>query len=643
MVVQRQAPAGAFSHHKHIVGRKPSLMALSAASALAAWTAASKADTFGNIWATDGNITTLNTPGAWTDETGALTGPPGVNDIAQFDSGTGLASSTVAFGTFTLGSSTSWAGLSVTTPGNSFIIGGTGDNTNTLTLGASGVDMSSANVNVTLSDPLAFSTAAAVNVAAGQSFTQSVTTVLGGALNITGAGTAVFTGVVSGAGGSIAMNGTGTVTLSALNTYDGGLTVNSGTVNFGADTSSLAGGSAGGTGTLTLNGGTVHFSGSTSGSNGVYNPINVSTASNVNGSVQIASAVTGSGQLNVTETSGGTLAFIAGNTLTGYTGLIEMGTSVGTIRFNAVHGSTTFGLDMGTSTANLNNRSGGTYNMGSLSGSGSGTKVQGASSSNTASTYSIGGLAATTVYAGSIQNGTGGASATTSIVLTDGYLTLTGANTYTGTTSIGTSTLQIGNNGSSGTIGSGAVTNSGVLILDRSDNGLSVSAAISGTGTVTNSGSGTVTITGSNTYSGGTTISAGLFQADNATSAMGSATVTVNNGGAVGGIGNITAPVSILSGGILSPGDAGISHGAGTGVGTLAATTVSLAAGSIVNYDFSPAANDLTNITTANGLTVAGGGIDLYQGGRPMRSIRTGFTTSSSSLRPIQAEASRIC
>ena len=64
--------------------------------------------------------------------------PPGVNDIAQFDSGTGLIAAT----TFTLGLNTSWSGVSVVAPGAAIVIGGGADNVNTLTLGAMGVNMS---------------------------------------------------------------------------------------------------------------------------------------------------------------------------------------------------------------------------------------------------------------------------------------------------------------------------------------------------------------------------------------------------------------------------------------------------------------------------------------------------------------------
>ena len=54
----------------------------------------------------------------------------------------------------------------------------------------------------------------------------------------------------------------------------------------------------------------------------------------------------------------------------------------------------------------------------------------------------------------------------------DGTLTLTGANSHTGTTAVNVGTLQIGNNGTTGTLGSGNVTiaSGANLTFNRSDN-----------------------------------------------------------------------------------------------------------------------------------------------------------------------------
>jgi autotransporter-associated beta strand protein len=95
-----------------------------------------------------------------------------------------------------------------------------------------------------------------------------------------------------------------------------------------------------------------------------------------------------------------------------------------------------------------------------------------------------------------------------------GTLTLTGANTYSGTTTISAGILQIGSGSTIGTLGSGAVTNNATLVFNRSD-AITVANAISGTGALTQSGGGTTIFTGSNSYSGTTTISAGTLQIGN--------------------------------------------------------------------------------------------------------------------------------
>ena len=95
-----------------------------------------------------------------------------------------------------------------------------------------------------------------------------------------------------------------------------------------------------------------------------------------------------------------------------------------------------------------------------------------------------------------------------------GTTTLTGANTYSGTTTISAGTLQVGNGGTTGTLGTGAVVNNAALRINRSD-AVTVGQAISGTGTLTKLGAGTTTLTGANTYSGTTTISAGTLQVGN--------------------------------------------------------------------------------------------------------------------------------
>ncbi|MFC5527844.1 autotransporter-associated beta strand repeat-containing protein, partial [Rhodanobacter ginsengisoli] len=96
------------------------------------------------------------------------------------------------------------------------------------------------------------------------------------------------------------------------------------------------------------------------------------------------------------------------------------------------------------------------------------------------------------------------------LVKTDyGTLTLTGASTYTGGTTIGAGTLQLGNGGTTGSI-VGDVTDNGTLAFDRSD-AVTFGNVVSGPGTLSQSGNGTLTLSGNNIYTGTTTISAGTL------------------------------------------------------------------------------------------------------------------------------------
>ena len=109
-----------------------------------------------------------------------------------------------------------------------------------------------------------------------------------------------------------------------------------------------------------------------------------------------------------------------------------------------------------------------------------------------------------------------------------GTLTLTGNSSYTGTTTISAGALQIGSGGTTGAIGTGAIINNGSLIFNRSDAYL-LTGAISGTGSLTKQGTGKLSLLGANSYSGGTTLSAGTLGVYHNT-ALGSGTVTAAGG-----------------------------------------------------------------------------------------------------------------
>ncbi len=111
-----------------------------------------------------------------------------------------------------------------------------------------------------------------------------------------------------------------------------------------------------------------------------------------------------------------------------------------------------------------------------------------------------------------------------------GKLVLNGRNTYSGVTTIGAGTLQLGSGSSGASLASAAVKNYGSLIFNHSDS-ITYSGVISGTGSMTKSGVGTLTLTGENTYTGSTVIGAGTLQIGNGLKFVSFASVGVKNSG----------------------------------------------------------------------------------------------------------------
>ena len=124
---------------------------------------------------------------------------------------------------------------------------------------------------------------------------------------------------------------------------------------------------------------------------------------------------------------------------------------------------------------------------------------------------------------------------------------LTADNTMSGFTTINAGTLQVGNGGTTGSLGTSPVTNDASLVINRS-NAFTMGAFISGSGSVSQAGTGALTLSGNNSYSGGTTISPGSTVLVGANNALGSGTVTLAQGAVLG-----TNPGGALPNAIVAP------------------------------------------------------------------------------------------
>ena len=119
-----------------------------------------------------------------------------------------------------------------------------------------------------------------------------------------------------------------------------------------------------------------------------------------------------------------------------------------------------------------------------------------------------------------------------------GTITLAANNSYTGTTTISSGTLQIGAGGPTGAIGPGEVFNNGLLVVDRSTD-LVLPNTISGLGGLDKRGEGMLELAGLNSYSGPTTI--------NGAASLGGLVVdNLANGGLASDIGAATADAANL-------------------------------------------------------------------------------------------------
>ena len=135
-------------------------------------------------------------------------------------------------------------------------------------------------------------------------------------------------------------------------------------------------------------------------------------------------------------------------------------------------------------------------------------------------------------------------------------LILTANNSYEGDTVIDAGTLQVGNGGTTGSLGHGAVINRGELAFNHGDAAgpITVANAISGSGSVSKGGASTLVLTGDNIYTGGTRIDAGTLQvgAGGASGNLGAGTISNAGSLVFNRSGNVTVTNIIEGSGSLT-------------------------------------------------------------------------------------------
>jgi autotransporter-associated beta strand protein len=190
-----------------------------------------------------------------------------------------------------------------------------------------------------------------------------------------------------------------------------------------------------------------------------------------------------------------------------------------------------------------------------------------------------------------------------SVSISDGgTAVLTGSNSYSGGTSIGSGLLNINADAAlgatSGTLdfgGGGGILQAGAnnIVLSASrpvtlsaDNAtidtqgysMTIGGVISGTGALTQIGTGTLTLTASNTYTGQTTVSGGTLVVNGS---LAGSSVAVGSGATLAGSGTIGGSVSLTNSGIISlsggtiGGVLGVACGSWLGNGTVAGAVTS--------------------------------------------------------------------
>ncbi len=278
--------------------------------------------------------------------------------------------------------------------------------------------------------------------------------------------------------------------------------------------------------------------------------------------------------------------------------------------------STAITLGGSTSSFSFSNTGAGVLTLGSITGA--------ASSGSQTLNINAGSTGGITLN-GVIANGAAGGNVALLVNSTgSGITTLTAANTYSGGTTISAGTLQVGNGGSTGSLGSGSIVNNGTLAYNfSSSTTVSLpSANISGSGNISATAgviqlNGNITVGGSQTYTqiGGGTLYTGIELVAANTTLTGSSITLSGDVGKRNSAGNsLTLDTSAANGTInlnISFGrnavwyaPSGFTANAGTGTINITGTGPASTGWRTTPVSLTGAVNITANVDSAAGVTI---------------------------------------
>ena len=493
---------------------------------------------------TSGNISGVYIGGATENSGSPYTLTLGSGGIVLTDTATGTPSSLTINANIALGANQTWSRTRVGTGSESITINGTVSGAYTLTVSITGYSSLTFNGDCNVSGVTCITGA----VVFGAAFPDANYNIASGAkVSYSPAAGKSYTmsKVISSTDtlGSFNMSGAGTLTLSGANTFSCAANISAGTIVLNKAETAGTSGPLGKNNTIILGGGYLQYT-----ANNQYDY-----------SSRFSTATT---QKYYVDTNGQSVTWATALTSSGGT-LIKTGTGAVTLSGNNTYtGATTISagiLGLGHATDTLLDTGAVTVSGGELSIAGNSDTV-GVVTLTSGSITGTGGTLTGSSYdvrKGSISAKLGGANVTLTKSTSD-IVTLTGANTYTGLTTVSDGTLAYG---ASNVIASGAVTIDGataILSLGSYSDSVgavtlknggsitgstgvltgtsyavesgSVSAILGGGVALTKSTSGTVTLSGANTYTGGTTVNAGTLALGSSGAVGSSGTISMNGG-----------------------------------------------------------------------------------------------------------------